>query len=64
MSLTDIVSSLNRPWLAEAGLVLFGAAFVAIICRLFSAGHRERDRAAAALPLEDAPSVIASDRTP
>lgn len=64
MSLTDLVSSLNQPWIAEAGLVLFGLAFLTIISRLFRAGHREHDRAAAAIPLSDAPIAVPSDRTP
>ncbi len=64
MSLTDLVSSLNRPWLAELGLALFVAAFAAIVVRLFRNGHREQDRAAAAIPLTDAPLAVSSARTP
>lgn len=64
MSLTDLVSSLNKPWLAELGLALFVAAFAAIMARLFRKGHREQDRAAAELPLTDAPLAAISDRTP
>jgi cbb3-type cytochrome oxidase subunit 3 len=57
MSLTDIVSSLDQPWLAEAGLVCFLAAFAVILARMFRRGHREADRAAAALPLNDGPAL-------
>lgn len=55
MSLTDIVSALNQSWLAEAGLVCFLAAFAVIVVRLFRKGHRAEDRAAASIPLNDAP---------
>lgn len=53
MSLTDIVSQLDRAWLTEAALVLFLAAFVAIVSRLFRRGHRDAHRAAAAIPLDE-----------
>lgn len=56
MSMSDIVSALDQPWLAEAALVLFIVSFGAIVVRLYRTGHRERDRAAANLPLNDEPA--------
>lgn len=53
MSLTDVMSGFGLHVFAEAGLVLFGAAFVAIAVTTFLRRNREHFEHASLLPLED-----------
>jgi len=53
MTLTDVMSGFGLHLFAEAGLVLFGAAFLAIVVTTFLRRNRERFERARLLPLED-----------
>jgi len=53
MSLTDVMSGFGLHLFAEAGLILFGAAFVAIAVTTFLRRNREHFERARFLPLED-----------
>jgi cbb3-type cytochrome oxidase subunit 3 len=53
MSLTDVMSGFGLHLFAEAGLVLFGAAFLAIVVTTFLRRNREHFERARLLPLED-----------
>jgi len=53
MSLTDVMSGFGLHMFAEAGLVLFGAAFLAITVTTFLRRNREQFERARLLPLED-----------
>ena len=53
MSLTDVMSGFGLHLFAEAGLVLFGAAFLAIAVTTFLRRNREHFERARLLPLED-----------
>jgi cbb3-type cytochrome oxidase subunit 3 len=53
MSLTDVMSAFGLHVFAEAGLVLFGVAFLAIIVTTFLGRNREHFERARLLPLED-----------
>lgn len=55
MSLTDIVSGLDRSLFTQVALLLFFAAFASIIIRLFRPGRRGSEGAIASLPLDEAP---------
>lgn len=55
MSLTDIVSALHTTLAAQAGLVIFLCVFIVIILRLIGKRSSAACRAAAAIPLQDAP---------
>jgi len=57
MSLTDVMSGLGLHLFAEAGLVLFGAAFLAIVVTTFLRRNREHFERARFLPLEDGPGA-------
>ena len=58
MSLTDVMSGFGLHLFAEAGLVLFGAAFLAITVATFLRRNRERFERARFLPLEDEPGAV------
>ena len=58
MSLTDVMSGFGLQLFAEAGLVLFGAAFVAIAAFTFLGRNREHFERARSLPLEDEPGAL------
>ena len=63
MSLTDVMSGFGLQIFAEAGLVLFGAAFLAIAVTTFLGRNREDFERARFLPLEDAPDApLAGER--
>jgi len=53
MSLTDVMSGFALQVFPEAGLVLFGAAFLAIAVTLFLRRNRTYFERARFLPLED-----------
>lgn len=53
MTLTDVMSGFGLYLFAEAGLVLFGAAFLAITVTTFLRRNREHFERASLLPLED-----------
>ncbi|MBL0927783.1 MAG: hypothetical protein IBJ11_09040 [Phycisphaerales bacterium] len=53
MRLSDAVSALQVSWAAQAALLLFLAAFGAIMLRTFAGPRRADHRRAAALPLDD-----------
>lgn len=53
MSLTDLVSGLDIAVLPQAALVLFVAAFAAILISLFRKGSTQAHHDAARIPLED-----------
>jgi hypothetical protein len=55
MSLTDVMSGFGLHLFAEAGLVLFGAAFLAIAVTTSLRRNREHFERARFLPLEDEP---------
>jgi cbb3-type cytochrome oxidase subunit 3 len=57
MSLTDVMSAFGLHLFAEAGLVLFGAAFLAIGVTTFLRRNREHFERARFLPLEDEPGA-------
>jgi len=57
MSLTDVMSGFGLQIFAEAGLVLFGAAFLAIAVTTFLRRNREHFERARFLPLEDEPGA-------
>ena len=57
MSLTDVMSDFGLQIFAEAGLVLFGAAFLAIVVTTFLRRNREHFERARFLPLEDEPGA-------
>jgi len=57
MSLTDVMSGFGLQLFAEAGLVLFGAAFLAIAVTTFLRRNREHFERARFLPLEDEPAA-------
>ena len=58
MSLTDVMSGFGLQLFAEAGLVLFGAAFLAIAVTTCLRRNREHFERARFLPLEDEPSAL------
>ena len=53
MSLSDVMSGVGLHLFAEVGLVLFGAAFLAIAVTTFLRRNREHFERARLLPLED-----------
>ena len=57
MSLTDLMSGFGLHLFAEAGLVLFGAAFLAIVVTTFLRRNREHFERARLLPLEKEPGA-------
>ena len=57
MSLTDVMSGFGLQLFAEAGLVLFGSAFLAIAVTTFLRRDREHFERARYLPLEDEPGA-------
>jgi cbb3-type cytochrome oxidase subunit 3 len=57
MSLTDVMSGFGMHLFAEAGLVLFGAAFLAIVVTTFLRRNREHFERARFLPLEHEPGA-------
>ena len=57
MSLTDVMSGFGLQVFAEAGLALFGAAFLAIAVTTFLRRNREGFERARFLPLEDEPGA-------
>jgi len=57
MSLTDVMSGFGLQLFAEAGLVLFGAAFLAIAVTTFLRRNREHFERARFLPLEKEPGA-------
>jgi cbb3-type cytochrome oxidase subunit 3 len=57
MSLTDVMSGFGLHLYAEGGLVLFGAAFLAIAVTTFLRRNREHFERARFLPLEDEPGA-------
>ena len=63
MSLTDVMSDFGLQIFAEAGLVLFGAAFLAIVVTTFLRRNGEHFERARFLPLEDEPGApLAGER--
>lgn len=62
MSMTDIVSAMQRTGFTQAGLVIFLVVFVVIVIRLFRSGHRESHRRDSMLPLIEAP-IVPTPRT-
>jgi cbb3-type cytochrome oxidase subunit 3 len=62
MSLTDVMSGFGLHLFAEAGLVLFGAAFLAIVVTTFLRRNREHFERARFLPLEDEPGAPLAGR--
>lgn len=65
MSLTDIVSAADLTIFPKIGLVLFLAAFIALMVRTFVRYGPARAGAAAAMPLEDDDAAApSSDHTP
>ena len=57
MSLTEIMSHSGLSGYAIVGLVLFMAAFVAIVVRLFLPSRRSELDRAARLPIDDEPGT-------
>jgi cbb3-type cytochrome oxidase subunit 3 len=57
MSLTDVMSGFGLHRFAEAGLVLFGVAFLAIVVTTFLRRNREHFERARFLPLEKEPAA-------
>lgn len=57
MSLSDLMSSMDLTVWPLMALVLFGAAFVAILVRTFRSGSRAEQERAAGLPLDEAPAA-------
>ena len=55
MSLTDVMSGFGLHLFAEVGLVLFAAAFLAIVVTTFLRRNRAAYERARYLPLEDEP---------
>ena len=58
MSLTDVMSGFGLHLFAEAGLVLFGAAFLAIAVTTFLRRNQEHFARARFLPFEDEPAAL------
>lgn len=54
MSLTDLMSHAGLADYAQIALVLFCAAFVAIVIRTFAPGNKREMEQVGRLPLEDA----------
>jgi hypothetical protein len=61
MSLTDIMSAMQLHSFAEAGLVLFFIAFLAIAIQIFRTRHDDVWEHARHLPLDAAPITRPSD---
>ena len=61
MSLTDIMSAMQLHSFAEAGLVLFLIAFVAIAVHIFRTRHDKVWEHARHMPLDEAPHTRPSD---
>jgi cbb3-type cytochrome oxidase subunit 3 len=55
MSLSDIVSALERTGPTQAALIIFVITFGVVVARLFRPSQRRAHRDAAAIPLRDAP---------
>ena len=55
MSLTDIVSALERTGPTQVALVIFALTFAIVIIRTFMPSQRRAHAHAAAIPLNDAP---------
>ena len=55
MKLSDIVSAAGLSWYAEVALVLFMAAFVLVVWRVFAPSLKAKYDRAARLPLDDEP---------
>jgi len=53
MTLTDLMSNSGLVVFAEVAMLLFIAAFLVLVVRLFRPGRRRDLEAAARLPLED-----------
>lgn len=53
MSITDIVSGMDRSFFTQIALVLFIAAFTVVVIRLFAPGHRGLHQSLARLPLDE-----------
>jgi len=63
MKLSDIMSHAGLAGYAEVALLLFFAAFVAILVRTLRHSDRAEMDHASRLPLEDEPNAIPGDRS-
>ena len=62
MKLSDVVGHSGLSGYAEIALVLFLAAFVAIVIRTFARGRREEMDRASRLPLDPEEDAVQEDR--
>ena len=53
MTLTDLMSNSGLVIFAEIALLLFLAAFIVVVVRIFAPGRRREMEAAGRLPLDD-----------